>query len=436
MAESLAVRAEPFSTAYRWYALGLLVVVYIFNFIDRSILAILTQSIKEDLAVSDTALGFLGGPTFAVFYTLLGIPIARLADRGVRRTILAVCLAIWSGMTALCGFAQSFLHLVIARIGVAVGEAGGSPPSHSMISDMFPQEQRATALGIYALGIPIGTMIGYLAGGWINDAMSWREAFMVVGAPGLLLALVVRLTLREPERGASERVRTYVDAQPAVNDVVRTLWSRRSFRWLSIGAGLQAFAGYGSGAWIAAMFERTHHLPTSDIGVALFWLGIPAAISTFAGGWLGDRLGNRDVRWYVWLPAWLTLAAVPFSAYGYLANDPWLAFWVFAIPNLLGSCWLAPTFSLTQGLVGVRMRALAASFVLFVLNIIGLGLGPQFVGAFADVLDATTHLGVESLRWSLVASLLFNVGATVCYVRAGVKLRDDLARGHEVPGPS
>jgi MFS family permease len=243
--------------------------------------------------------------------------------------------------------------------------------------------------------------------------------------------VIVRLTLREPQRGAAERKQIDVAAAPPVRDVIRTLWSRRSFRWLSVGAGFQAFAGYGSGAWIAAMFERTHHLTTTEIGLALFWLGIPAAIGTFAGGWMGDRFGARDVRWYVWLPAGFTLLSVPFSAYGYLTGDPWLAFWVFAIPNLLGAYWLAPTFSLTQGLVGVRMRALAASFVLFVLNIIGLGLGPQFVGAFADLLNTTTNLGIESLRWSLVASLLFAVAATVCYLRAGVSLKADLARAHE-----
>src|SRR5262245_49446593 len=208
MAEVAApLREKAFSPAYQWYALGVLFVVYVFNFIDRSVLSILLQPIKDELHVSDTALGFLTGFAFAAFYTGFGLPIARLADKGVRRNILVTCLAIWSAMTALCGFAQNFLHLLLARIGVAVGEAGGSPPSHSMISDMFPQHRRATALGIYALGIPVGSMIGYLAGGWINDALSWRQAFMLVGAPGLLLALVVRFTLREPPRGMSEAAR-------------------------------------------------------------------------------------------------------------------------------------------------------------------------------------------------------------------------------------
>jgi predicted MFS family arabinose efflux permease len=236
---------KAYSGPYRWYALILLVVVYVFNFIDRSILGILVQPIKEDLQVSDTAMGFLGGIAFAVFYTFLGIPIARMADRGSRVNVLTVSLVLWSGATALCGLAQNFFHLLVARIGVAVGEAGGSPPSHSMISDMFPPEKRATALAIYALGIPIGTMLGNLGGGWINEAFDWRTAFVVVGLPGVLLAIVLRLTLREPPRGAAEGVEIAAGEAPPVAEVFRYLWSRRSFRFLTLGGALHAFVGYG-----------------------------------------------------------------------------------------------------------------------------------------------------------------------------------------------
>ncbi|HTK98327.1 MAG TPA: MFS transporter [Pseudomonadales bacterium] len=434
MAEAtLAGREKSFSTAYQWYALGVLFVVYVFNFIDRSVLALLAQSIKDDLQISDTALGLLGGLAFAVFYTGLGIPIARLADKGNRRNILVVCLSIWSAATALCGLAHSYAYLLLARIGVAVGEAGGSPPSHSMISDMFPQHRRATALGIYALGIPVGSMIGALAGGWINDAFDWRTAFMIVGLPGLLLAVVVRLTLQEPPRGVSEPVRVEAGAAPPIGAVFRLLWQRPSFRWLSMSAGFQAFVSYGAGAWIPPMFERTHGLSSSQIGTALFWLGFASVIGTFAGGWYGDRLGRRDVRWYMWLPALTTLAWLPFQAFCYLTSDPWLAFWVMAIPNVLGSYWLAPVFSLTQGLVGLRMRAVAASIMLFVLNIIGMGLGPGFVGILSDLLDAYTSLGLESLRWSLVISLSFALVAVYCCMRGARSLQEDLARSQE-PG--
>ncbi len=426
---------QPSSTiavgaAYRWYALGVLFVVYVFNFIDRSILSILAQSIKEDLALSDSQLGFLGGLAFALFYTFLGIPIARMADRGVRRNILAVCLTIWSAMTAVCGFAQNFVQLLLARVGVAIGEAGGSPPSHSMISDLFPASQRATALGIYALGIPVGTMIGNLAGGWMNDAFDWRAAFMVVGIPGVLMAILVRLTLIEPVRGGSETVAPVVGDVPPVAVVFKYLWSRQSFRYMSLGAALHAFVGYGVGAWIPAMMIRSHGWNTSEIGTALFLLGFFGMFGTFTGGYVADRLGIKDVRWYVWLPGLATLISVPFAAFAYLWHQPAVALAVYSVPYVLGAYYLGPTFSLTQGLVGLRMRALAASILLFVLNIIGLGLGPWFVGIASDVLRATTDLGSESLRWALVITLIFNVIAALFYARAARTLKDDLANSH------
>ena len=415
-----------FSPAYRYYALSLLVVVYVFNFIDRSILGILVEPIKQDLGVNDTMMGFLGGIAFATFYTFLGIPIARLSDKGNRRNVLTVCLTLWSGATALCGLAASFFHLLIARIGVAVGEAGASPASHSMISDMFPPDRRATALGIYALGIPIGTMLGNLSGGWINEAFDWRTAFFVVGLPGVLLALIVRLTLREPPRGAAEAIEVKSDDAPPVKEVFKYLWARRSFRLISLGAGLHAFVGYGVGYWIPAMFSRSHGYGTSEIGVALFYLGFASIAGTFLGGYLGDRMAGRDVRWYVWLPGLATMVSVPFSAYVYLSDFPFAALWVLAIPYFFGAYYLAPTFSLAQGMVGLRMRALASSIILFVANIIGLGLGPQFTGIASDILFVTTDLGQDSLRWALVLSLIFNVISAVLYLGAGRTLKEDL----------
>ena len=420
------VSEGAFSPAYRYYALGLLVVVYVFNFIDRSILGILVEPIKQDLGVNDTMMGFLGGIAFATFYTFLGIPIARLSDKGSRRNVLTVCLALWSGATALCGLAANFFHLLFARIGVAVGEAGASPASHSMISDMFPPDRRATALGIYALGIPIGTMLGNLSGGWINEAFDWRTAFFVVGLPGVLLAVIVRLTLREPPRGAAEAIEVKSHDAPPVKEVFKYLWARRSFRLISLGAGLHAFVGYGVGYWIPAMFSRSHGYGTSDMGIALFYLGFASIAGTFLGGYLGDRMAGRDVRWYVWLPGLATIISVPFSAYVYLSDSPFAALWVLAIPYFFGAYYLAPTFSLAQGMVGLRMRALASSIILFVANIIGLGLGPQFTGIASDVLFATTDLGQDSLRWALVLSLIFNVVSALLYLGAGRTLKEDL----------
>lgn len=424
---------QAFANAYRWYALGLLVVVYVFNFIDRSILGILVEPIKQDLGVSDTLMGFLGGIAFAAFYTFLGIPIARLADRGSRRNVLAVCLALWSGATALCGLAANFTHLLLARIGVAIGEAGGSPPSHSMISDMFPPESRATALSIYALGIPIGTMLGNLGGGWLNEAFDWRTAFFVVGAPGLLLALVVRLTLREPVRGAAEGLPADSGGAPPVKAVFRLLWSRRSFRYMTIGGSLHAFVGYGVGLWIPAMFMRSHGLGTGEMGVALFYLGFAAIAGTLLGGYMGDRLGARDQRWYLWLPGLAILASLPFSLYAYTTDAPYAALWTLAVPSALGAYYLGPTFSMTQGLVGLRMRAMASSILLFILNIIGLGLGPQFTGIASDLLNAWTDLGVDSLRWALVLCLTFNLASAAMYLAAGKTVRADLVASRELP---
>lgn len=417
---------------YAWYVLTLLTVVYVFNFIDRNILAILGQSIKDELLISDTAFGFLGGIAFAFFYTFLGIPIARLADKNSRVTILSVCLAIWSGMTAICGLAQNFWMLLAARIGVAVGEAGGSPPSHSIISDLFPPEKRGTALGIYALGIPIGSAIGFLAGGWINEFFGWRVAFFVIGVPGLLLALFVWLTVREPPRGMSEPPRPsnateLPEEAPPLKVVLAHLWSLRSFRYLSIAGALHAFVGNGVGLYIPMMFERTHGLGTGEIGTWLFGLGLFGMIGTFGGGYLCDKFGAKDERWYLWLPGIATLIHVPFACFTYLYDDPRVALSVYAIAYVLGHCYLAPTFAMTQGLVHVRMRALAASILLFILNIIGLGLGPQITGLLSDGLNNFSDLGVDSLRWAMVLVLVFNVISALLYIRAAKFLRGDLA---------
>ena len=345
------VRVTPslFSPAYRWYALGVLFLAYVFNFIDRSILAILTQPIKDDFHISDTMLGWLGGPAFALFYSGLGIPLARLADRGVRRNVIASCVAIWSGMTVACGLATNFWQLLAARVGVAIGEAGGSPPSHSIISDMFPQAQRATALSLYSLGIAVGGMIGGLAGGIINKHYGWQAAFLMLGAPGLLMALLVRFTLREPDRGAAEPTVTHVAAElPPLMAVFRTLWSRRSFRYLSIAAGFHAFVGYASGAWFAAMFMRSFHIDSAVMGKVGFLLGFAGIFGTVCAGYCADRLGRRDARWYMWIPALSGVLSIPFSIATYLWPEPYTAFWINVIPSILGAFYIAPTFAMSS----------------------------------------------------------------------------------------
>ena len=421
------------TTGYAWYALAVLFVVYVFNFIDRSIVNILAESIKKDLGLADWHVALLGaGLPFAIFYTALGVPIARMADRHNRRNILAICLAIWSAMTALCGLTGNFFQLLAARIGVAIGEAGGSPPSHSMISDYFAQDRRATALGIYALGIPVGTMLGYLFGGWLTENFSWREAFIIVGLPGLLMAVFVRFGIREPARTYSRQQIEAKAKEPPIREVFAALWSRRSFRYMSLGGALHALVGYGVGPYVPMMFQRIHGMSPGDIGVALFYLGFAGILGTVSGGYFADRLGKKDVRWYVWLPGIATLLSIPFSVTFYMLPDPVMAFWIAAIPGFLGSYYLGPTFALAQGMVGPSMRAVTASILLLILNLISMGLGPLFVGLTSDLLMSYTDLGVYSIRWALVSVLVFNVLSTVFYLLAAKDLKSDLARAHEL----
>ncbi|XOV88542.1 MAG: spinster family MFS transporter [Pseudomonadota bacterium] len=414
-----------YAGSYKWYALAVLTTVYIFNFIDRQILVILQESIKVDLGLSDTQLGLLSGISFALFYVTLGIPIARYADKANRRNVVAMAIATWSFMTALSGAAQNFVQLLLARIGVAVGEAGGSPPAHSMISDIFPPQERATALSIYSMGINFGVLIGFVIGGWVNDWFGWRWVFVIIGIPGVIWALVVRFTLREPSRGWSERVVTVAEAPP-MKTVFALLWSRKSFRHLSIAAGLHAFVGYGVGQWIASFFIRTYDLTST--GEIATWLGLisgtAGAAGTFFGGYICDKLGVRDRRWYVWTPALATLAAVPFSLAVYLLNAYYLALVIYMVPVFLGAMYLGPTIAMTHGIVSLRMRALASSILFFVLNLIGLGLGPLLTGFISDLL--VPRFGEESLRYALVIVVLVYGWSTFHYMMAARTIREDL----------
>jgi len=419
--------APEFSRAYTRYALGLLVVVYVFNFIDRSILSILLESIKEDLGVSDTYLGFLSGIAFALFYTTAGIPIARWADRGVRRSIIALAVLVWSGMTALTGLARNFGELALARVGVGVGEAGCSPPAHSLISDYFPIERRATALSIYSLGIPIGGAIGMLAGGWIDQFFNWRTAFVVVGLPGVVLALLVRLTLREPPRGWSDEKVPAEAPTESIGEVFRFMVRMPSFRHLSMASSLHALYGYGAGAFLPSFFRRIHEIPPGELGTWLAAIGLSAgALGTYLGGYLGDRFGRGDARYYMWVPALATLVYLPFAFLFYLWPDGRTALLLSAPASILGGMYLGPTFAMTQALAKPHMRAMASAILLLILNLIGLGLGPQLVGLLSDLL--APRFGVESIRWALLSVVVSCAAwSTIHYVLAARTLREDLA---------
>ena len=416
-----------FGKGYRYYALGLLTVVYIFNFIDRQIVVILQESIKAELGLMDWQLGMLSGFAFAVFYVTMGVPIARIADRGTRRNVISFSLALWSAMTALCGTVSSFWQLLLARIGVGVGEAGCSPPAHSIISDMFPVESRATALSTYNMGINFGVFIGFLAGGWINEYLGWRLAFICVGIPGILFAVWVRLTLKEPPRGLSEIKAVDNDPPPLMN-VFKLLWDRVSFRHMAMAAGLHAFVSYGVGGWMAPFLQRVHELGS---GETANWLApvaaLPAAAGAFLGGYLCDKYGKADKRMYIWIPATAIILALPFQLAAYFIPDHGPAMLVYAIPVLLNACYLGPMLAMTHGLVSLRMRAVSSSVLFLVLNFIGLGLGPLITGALSDLFGQTMGPG-EGLRWALVVVTLTNVWAAIHYFLAARTLREDLAK--------
>jgi MFS family permease len=425
LSDASAARPSEFSRGYTHYALGLLLVVYVVNFLDRQVVAILLQAIKLDLGLSDTQLGAFSGIAFAALYSTLGVPLARWADRGVRRSIIALALFVWSGMTALQGLAPSFLWLVVARVGVGIGEAGCSPPAHSLIADLFEPKRRATALSIYALGIPIGSAIGLAAGGWLRETFDWRTALMIVGLPGLGLALLVRLTLREPTRGYWEGVRI-AHAAPSLREVARVLRARRSFVHMAIAGALHALYGYGAGAFNPAFFERVHGLAPLEIGYTLGAIAATAGVlGTFLGGWLTDRVIGRDLRWYAWIPGLGTLIYVPFVFLFYLWPDGQGALALAALPAVLGGLYLGPTFAITQALVPPPMRAQAAAVLLLILNLIGMGLGPQLVGLLSDLL--APHLAAESIRWALLGTVALGaLWSILHYALAARTLREDL----------
>ncbi len=401
------------NSAYRYYVLGLLTTVGILNFIDRQILSILLQPIKEEMLLSDTQLGLLSGIAFAIFFTFFAIPIALWADRHSRRNLIASALTMWSLMTALSGAAFNFTTLLLTRMGVAVGESGSGPAAQSVIADYFPPHQRSRAMSVYSLAIPVGIIIGFTTGGWVNEVYGWRVAFMVVGLPGVAVALLLRLTLREPARGASEN-RKATDDPPKFRKTLAYLWKCRTYRHMVFAAALHALASYGLLNWTPSFFIRSHHLGTAEIALILgIALGIGGGVGTIVGGVLSEKLAVKDVRYYLLVPGIAGLVAMPFQFGVFLSSDPRLGLMLYSIPAFFGSFWTGPVHAVGQTIVPLQMRAMSAAGMLFVINLIGLGLGPQLVGIISDVLRPT--LGVESLRYALLAIIPFNLWAGVHY---------------------
>jgi len=421
-----------YSNTYTHYVLGVLVVVYVFNFIDRQILAILAPAIRDELLLSDTQIGALSGVAFGIFYATLGIPIARLADRYSRVSIISICLSIWSLMTAFSGLATNFIQLLIARIGVGIGEAGGSPPSHSLLADYFAPGKRATALGIYALGIPVGILFGNLAGGWIGEIFGWRQAFFLVGIPGIILAIILKLTVKEPPRGYSEEKPADTSTVP-FRTVLKTMWGYKSFKYISLGAGTQAFVGYGAIAWMPSFLVRAHDLSIGEVGTALgLIIGFFGGIGTLLSGVIGDKLGAKNVKYYMLVPAYGFLIAVPAGAAVFLVDELYLVLAIYTIPVFLINLYTGPTFAMTQSLAPLAMRAAASALLLFIINIIGLVFGPTTVGIISDLLQSSMQMNdVESLQMALLACNFVYLFSFYYYFQASRHLETDLNSGKQ-----
>ncbi|MDA1371037.1 MAG: MFS transporter [Proteobacteria bacterium] len=427
-ADTAAIVAAYKNPYYRYLVLGILTTVYVSNFVDRQVINVLAQYIIEDLEISDGQFGMLSGLAFAAIYTTLGIPIARWADISNRRNIIAISVAVWSVMTALCGAAQSFGQLFLARFGVGVGEAGGSPPSHSIVSDIFPAEQRATALSIYSLGVYGGILVGTVGGAYLVQYFDWRTAFVVVGLPGVLLAVVVRFVIKEPPRGMAEARQDV--APPGFFRVMEFLWERKSFRHLSFACALHAFVTYGMGNFMPLFLGRVHGMPILDVGWYYGMIaGIGGLAGTFFGGWVSDRMSRKtgDKTWYVWIPFISTVLAIPLALNTFLIMpNGYLAVYSYLLPVFFGGWYLAPCIAATHFLVGVRMRAMASAILLFVLNLIGLGLGPMLTGFVSDFL--TPSYGDDALRYAMSITVLVNIWCAVHYFLAAKTIREDFAQ--------
>ena len=421
---------QPDSPGYSNFVLGALFVVYIFNFVDRQILAILIQPIQEDLGVSDTMMGFLTGPVFVISYMLAGLPLARWADRHSRVWLITGGMIVWSAMTVASGFARNFIQLAAARLGVGLGEATFTPAAHSLIADYFPPHRRATALSIFAAGASLGTIVGYLGGGYIGQYVGWHEAFLYVGFPGLFAAVIFRWTVRDPVRGAYDAPRTDADTDTHTGDeslreVLRYLRGRRSFVFIVASAMLHGFSSYGAGYWVPTFLIRVHDLSLSQVGLILGAIvGVAGFVGQIVGGRISDFLGSRDARWYMWTPAIASVVALPFLVAFLLLPNLYWAITCYTLGGLTVNMWTGPTYAMAQGVAKPHMRSMAAAIVIFMLNLVGAALGPLIVGMLNDWLDP--RFGVEAVRYSLLIVIIPHTLASIFNLMAARTLKEDL----------
>lgn len=435
--------SEPASARYRALVLGMLFLVYFFNFLDRQIISILAIPIREELGLSDRQLGLLGGIAFAALYSTLGVPIAWLADRTNRTWIITISLTVWSGFTAVCGMATTFWQLFLARVGVGVGEAGGVAPSYSLISDYFPPGSRGRALAIYSLGIPLGSAFGVIAGaqiagGAISENLDWRAAFIIVGLAGVVLAPIFKLLVREPVRGGLDPAPARapgapvipagsVIPKPTLRQVFSLLLTKPSFWYLTLGASCSSMMGYGVFFWLPSFFARSFDLNIIQTG----WLFgsillIGGSLGIFMGGVLGDWLGKARKRAYALVPAIAFLFTTPFYIAGVLAPTPVLSVLLLLIPTALGLAWLGPTLTVFQHLVPPSMRSVAAAIFLLINNLLGIGVGVYVLGELSTLLAPT--FGADSLRYSIMLGATLYLAAGVLFLLAARTVERDWER--------
>lgn len=403
----------------RHFVLFLLIVVYTLNFLDRQILSILKEPIAAELHLSDSDLGLLGGFAFALFYSVLALPAAWLADRYSRVWMMTGALALWSGFTALCGAAASFPMLFLARMGVGVGEAGGVAPAYSLIADYFPPRAHARALAVYSFGIPIGAAAGILFGGLVAKAVNWRFAFFAIGIVGILLAPVFRALVADPARSKS------VAAQaPGLLEVAKLAASKPTFWLLAFGAGCSSLVAYGFLYWLPTFLARSLGMDIVARSEFLATIVLIAGVAGMAlGGWLGDKLGQRSQRAYALIPAAAFLVSAPLYALGILAQTPQEAFWLFLVPQALGLVWLGPVLTAVQHLSPAASRSTMSALFLLINNLIGLGIGPYFFGRMSDVLRPL-H-GTESIKYAFLYGLGFYLLAALLFFLAALRIERD-----------
>ena len=431
-----AAPTPTYSKAYTRYAMWLLLGVYIVNFVDRSIINILAEPIKQELNLADWQLGLMSGLAFAILYTFLGIPVARLAERSHRPRIIAAAAVTWSGFTVLCAFAGNFWQLLLFRVGVGVGQSGCTPPAHSLIVDYHPIEKRASAIAFYSLGGAIGTLLGLVMGGLVYDAFGWRVSFMVAGSPGLLFAVLAFFTLKEPRRRLAQHATTVAAASSTFGQTMAYLAKTPTFWFVAFGATIFNFGG--GVAFTASFFLRNHTAEMNllaqglglkavgFLGLAIGLTNVGGALGIWLGGWITDRFGTRDLRNYIVATAIAALLIIPVRLTIYTVDSALVALSFLAVSAFLGGFWWGPVFSVGQSVVPSHMRATSAAIILFTINLLGAGMGPLVLGLLSDYFNHGLGMGpAEGVRWALIASVVTGLGAFISFWMARRTIRQD-----------